>query len=100
MAKRISERPVVDRNEYAKQMVFLDSQGYVCVADRPQPLSEEEKAKRQKERAKGEEARKRQRAAYRKKVQDARKRLLKEKSVAAAEALEQAEAEYNGVMGR
>src|SRR3990167_10713248 len=47
MSQRITGK-VVDRNKYPKQMIFVDKDGYVCVADRPKPISEEEKAKRQR----------------------------------------------------
>lgn len=64
MATRITDK-VVDRSKYPKQMIFVDKEGYVCVADRPKGISEEEKAKRQKTREQAKEEAKKQRAEER-----------------------------------
>ena len=45
MAERLTSAPVVDRKQYAKRMLFVDKEGYVCVADRNnggKKLSEEQ----------------------------------------------------------
>ena len=84
----------VDRSKYPKKMMYVDKQGNICVADRPQPLSAEEKASRL-------EARKAEYKEYlakkrklREAVQKAKKQARKEPSVANAEALEVAQDAY------
>ena len=97
MAKRISDKPVVDRSKYPKQLVFLDTEGYVCVADRPKGISEEEKAKRLKAREKAKAEAKQLRAKEREAAKAEREEEKAEKSkeaIVLRNAIRDANADY------
>ena len=91
---------VVDRNKYPGSMMFVGKDGKVYVADRPQPLSEQEKSARARERAKVKDQETKQRSAYRKKMHDAKAKARKEPTVANSEAYQEAKAAYEELMGR
>jgi len=97
MATRITDKSVVDRSKYPKQLVFLDTEGYVCVADRPKGISEEEKAKRQKVREKAKAEAKALKAEAREEAKA--ERLVEKaddvkKAVKLREAISEANADY------
>jgi len=100
MAERISKEPVVDRDEYQGRMIFIDSEGYVCVADRPKGLSPAEKKERQKERELARDEKIQEREDVRDVLRKARQKAKKEPSVENAQDYEVALEEYNKVMGR
>ena len=49
MGERISKTPVIDRTEYAGKFVYVDTEGYACVAERGggKKLSEAERLERE-----------------------------------------------------
>lgn len=111
MATRISDKPVVNRNRYPKQLVFLDSEGYVAVADRPKGISEEEKARRQKEkqRVKEESTKQREKERIKAKAEKEAKKIKKRlEGQKLREAIKEANSEYkeavktknSGVIGK
>ena len=93
MAQIIAKR-VVDRSKYPHAMMFVDKDGNVCVADRPEPLSDAEKQKRLEARKAKRTAEVAERKDDREALAKARAKAKKEPSVANAEAYEQALATY------
>ena len=92
---KILVKRAIDRSKYPKTMMYVDREGNICAQEKRQPLSPEEKAKRQA-------ARDEKRNAYLaegKKIRDAyfvaKKKAQKEPSVANAEALEEAKEVYD-----
>ena len=98
--ERISKEPVIDVEEYAGRMRYIDSEGYACVADRPKALSPAEKKERQKSRDEARQEKVDERAEARDELRGARQKAKQEPSVGNAKAYEEALAEYNKVMGR
>lgn len=98
--ERISKVPVIDVEEYAGRMRYIDSEGYVCVADRPKGLSPAEKKERQKARDEARQERVDERAEAREALREAKQKAKKEISAENTEAYEEALADYNKVMGR
>ena len=43
-------RKAIDRSKHPKAMLYVDGQGNICKADKPSPLSEDERASRQEAR--------------------------------------------------
>lgn len=60
MGERLTTEPVVDRNKHPKKFLYIDKEGYPCVADRGggKKLSPEERTKKEKERKEKRERRK------------------------------------------
>ena len=85
---------VIDRSLYPKAMIYVDKQGNVCKANRPQALSPEEKDKRFAERSNKRKVRVAKSKELRDAVSNARKQAKKEPSVANAKALEGAKEAY------
>lgn len=98
--ERISKEPVIDVEKYAGRMRYIDSEGYVCVADRPKGLNPSEKKERQEARDEARQGKIDERAEAREALREAKQKVKKEPSVENAEAYEEALAAYNKVMGR
>ena len=84
----------IDRSKYPNALIYVDRQGNVCKADKRQPLSPEEKAKRQEARnkkyAEHIEAKRKLREVLHKAKKEAKKNPL----VGNAEAYEKAKEDY------
>lgn len=100
MAERISKQPVVDRDDYPHRIIYIDSEGYVCMADKPKGLSLAEKKERQEARDEAREEKIDERAAAREALRKAKKKAKKEISVENTKAYEEALAKYEELMGR
>jgi hypothetical protein len=87
----------VDRTKYPGKLIFLDSEGNIAIADRPEPMSEAEKAKKALERQAEHSKEVAKRQAARKAMQDAKERLRKNPSVANAQEYEEAKAAYEAI---
>ena len=85
----------IDRSKYPKAMMYVDKQGNICKADKPKPMSAEEKASRNEARTTKYHAYMTHKGKLRSVVQKAKKQAKKEPSVANAEALEEAVKVYN-----
>ena len=85
----------IDRSRYPKTMMYVDKQGNICKADRPRPLSAEEKAVRKEARDKAYQDWLSQKRKLRKDMLNAKKEAKKHPSVASALAYEQAQEDYN-----
>lgn len=94
MSERISSEPVVDRKEYPSRMIYLDSEGYVCVADRPVKASPEELAKR----AEARKALKKKEVAARKAERDAASAVRKKEREALVSKLKAAKTAYRSAV--
>ena len=95
---KILVKRAIDRSKYPKTMMYVDREGNICAQEKRQPLSPEEKAKRQA-------ARDEKRNAYlaeKKKVRDAffkaKRTAAKNPSVANAEAFEEVKEAYDRFM--
>ena len=93
MSEILVER-AIDRSKYPKAMIYVDKQGNICKADRPKPLSEEEKAKRQIARNEAKAESQAEGEGLREALSKARKQAKKEPSVVNAEVLELAQQAY------
>lgn len=100
MSERISNEPVIDRSKYPKRIIFVDREGYVCVADRPKKLDPAEKKERDNARRNAKAEIIEQRAAFRAKVREAKTKAKKTLLPEDAEAYEQAKKEYETLMGK
>ena len=98
--ERISEEPVIDVDKYAGRMRYIDSEGYVCVTDRPKGLSTAEKKAREFKRKQARDVKVQERADARDDLRKARQKVKKEPSVENAHDYEVALEEYNKVMGK
>lgn len=85
----------IDRSKYPKAMMYVDRQGNICKANRPQSLSAEEKASRQEARTSKLHAYRTHKAKLREVARKAKKQAKKEPSVVNAKALEEAVKNYN-----
>lgn len=85
----------IDRSKFPKTMLYVDKHGNICKADRPQPLSAEDKASRQEARDAKYHAYVTNKGKLRSVMQKAKKQARKEPTVANAEALEEAVKAYN-----
>ena len=86
----------VDIRGYEKAFKYVNNKGEVWTAERPQPLSEEEKADRQEARDGARAERQAEGKTLRDAISKARKQARKDISVANAEALEEAVHAYAG----
>ena len=84
----------IDRSKFPKTMLYVDKHGNICKADRPQPLSAEDKASRQEAMDAKYHAYVTNKGKLRSVVQKAKKQAKKEPSVANAEVLEEAQEKY------
>ena len=84
----------IDRSKYPKAMMYVDSHGNICKADKRQPLSDEEKASRLEARNTKYHAYMTHKGKLRAEVGKAKKQARKEPSVANAEALEETQQNY------
>jgi hypothetical protein len=75
-------------------MLFVDKEGNIAIADKPEPMSEAEKSKRALERQAQHSKEVTKRQLARKSMQDAKERLRKDPSVSNAQAYEDAKAAY------
>ena len=85
----------VDRSKYPHRLIFVDKQGNVCVADRPQPMSAEEKAERQAARDEGKKAFRDEKAGLKKAMHEAKAIARKSLNPLDAEGYAAAKAEYD-----
>ena len=84
----------IDRSKYPKVMMYVDRQGNICKADRPQPLSPEEKQARQEARTKKYEEHREAKRKLREAMFKAKKKAKQQPTVDNAEAFEQADKDY------
>ena len=90
----------VDVKGYEKEMKYVNRKGEVWTADRRQPLSPEEKDKREKERKKLHDEANEERAITREGLRKAKEKARKCPTVENATAYEEAKMAYEEVMGR
>jgi hypothetical protein len=100
MGERLTEKSVVDRSAHPGAMLYVDGEGYVCKANRPKPLSAEEKAQREAKRKAAKKVLVEERAGKRKAMLDARKVLRKSPSQSALDDYQAKVAAYEKSMGR
>jgi beta-galactosidase GanA len=105
--KRISEKSVVDRKQFKGKMMFIDKEGYVCIADRPQKLTPEERATRLAARMAKKQEKKKQGAKFRENIVLANKvyrKVVKSKNLGeitkSLKALDVAKEEYEKFKGK
>lgn len=92
---KVLVKNAINRRDYPKTMMYVDKVGNICEADKPQPLSAEEKASRQEARDSKYHAYITKKQKLRSVVMKAKKQARKEPSVTNAEAFEEALQAYN-----
>lgn len=85
----------VDRGKYPKALIYVDKQGNICKADRPQPLSSVERQKRDDERKEKYKKWLVEKQGLRARVQKAKKEVKRYPSVENAEKYQSEQDAYN-----
>ena len=88
-------RRAIDRSKYPKTMMYVDGEGNICRADKPQALSPEEKAARKEARDRDKKAFRDKKAGLRKAMFEAKARAKKSLNPVDVEEYEQAKEEYD-----